>query len=138
MGSFLSLLPIFSTLLDRILPDKQAADAAKLELMKMAQQGDLAQLNADTTLASGQLAINQVEAASTRLFVAGWRPFVGWICGLVLAFKYIGGPFLSMVFEAFGHPVALPNIPAEELWPVLLGLLGLSASRSVEKVKGAA
>lgn len=138
MGALISMIPLLSTLLDRILPDKQAADQAKLELVKMAQQGELAQLNADTTLASGQIEVNKVEAGSTRLFVAGWRPFVGWVCGLVLAFKYIGGPLLSMIFQAIGHPVTLPNIPADDLWPLLLGMLGLSASRSVEKVKGAA
>jgi hypothetical protein len=138
MGTLLALLPTLSDILDKILPDKGAADAAKLKLVELAQQGELAKLNAEVTLATGQMDINKVEAASTRLFVAGWRPFVGWICGLTLGFKYIGGPLLSMLLQAIGHPVTLPPIPAEDLWPVLAGLLGLSASRSVEKVKGAA
>ncbi len=138
MGTLLALLPTLSDILDKILPDKGAADAAKLKLVELAQQGELAKLNADITLATGQMEINKVEAASTRLFVAGWRPFVGWICGLTIGFKYVGGPLLSMLLQAVGHPVTLPVIPAEDLWPVLGGLLGLGGMRTVEKVKGAA
>lgn len=138
MGSFLSLIPIFSQLLDKILPDKGAADAAKLEMIRLAQQGDLAQINADVAIATAQSDTNKVEAASTRLFVAGWRPFVGWICGLAVGFKFIGGPALFMVAQAFGHPVELPVIETSELWPLLLGMLGLGGLRTVEKVKGAA
>lgn len=138
MGALLSLIPVFSQLLDKILPDKGAADAAKLELLKMAQQGELAQINADVTIATAQADTNKVEAASTRLFVAGWRPFVGWICGLAVGFKFIGGPALFMIAQAFGHPVELPVIETSELWPLLLGMLGLGGLRTVEKVKGAA
>ncbi|MDQ0035836.1 hypothetical protein J2W30_003604 [Variovorax boronicumulans] len=138
MGALLSLIPVFSQLLDKILPDKGAADAAKLELLRMAQAGDLAQINAEMTIATAQADINKVEASSTRLFVAGWRPFVGWICGLAVGFKFIGGPVLFMVAQAFGHPVELPVIETSELWPLLLGMLGLGGLRTVEKVKGAA
>lgn len=138
MGALLSLIPVFSQLLDKILPDKGAADAAKLEMIKLAQQGELAQINADVSIATAQSDINKVEAASTRLFVAGWRPFVGWICGLAVGFKFIGGPVLFMVAQALGHPVDLPVIETSELWPLLLGMLGLGGLRTVEKVKGAA
>lgn len=138
MGALLSLIPVFSQLLDKILPDKTAADAAKLKLVEMAQQGELAQLQADTAIATAQTDINKVEAANTRLFVAGWRPFVGWICGFAVGFKFIGGPALFMVAQAIGHPVELPVIETSELWPLLLGMLGLGGLRTVEKVKGAA
>ncbi|WP_422096900.1 3TM-type holin [Variovorax sp.] len=138
MGALISLIPVLSQLLDKILPDKGAADAAKLELVKLAQQGELAQLSADVTLATAQAETNKIEAASTRLFVAGWRPFVGWICGFAVGFKFIGGPMLFMVAQALGHPVDLPKIETEELWPLLLGMLGLGGLRTVEKVKGAA
>lgn len=138
MGALLSLIPVFSQLLDKILPDKGAADAAKLELLKMAQAGDLAQINAEVTIATAQAETNKIEAGSTRLFVAGWRPFVGWICGFAVGFKFIGGPALFMVAQALGHPVELPVIETSELWPLLLGMLGLGGLRTVEKVKGAA
>jgi hypothetical protein len=138
MGALLSLIPVFSQLLDKILPDKGAADAAKLEMIKLAQQGELAQINADVSIATAQSETNKIEAASTRLFVSGWRPFVGWICGLAVGFKFIGGPALFMVAQALGHPVELPVIETSELWPLLLGMLGLGGLRTIEKVKGAA
>lgn len=138
MGALLSLIPIFSQLLDKILPDKGAADAAKLELLRLAQQGELAQINADVSIATAQSETNKIEAGSTRLFVAGWRPCVGWICALAVGFKFIGGPALFMAAQAFGHPVELPVIETSELWPLLLGMLGLGSMRSFEKVKGVA
>jgi hypothetical protein len=138
MGALLSLIPVFSQLLDKILPDKGAADAAKLEMIKLAQQGELAQINADVAIATAQSDTNKIEAASTRLFVSGWRPFVGWICGLAVGFKFIGGPALFMIAQALGHPVDLPVIETSELWPLLLGMLGLGGLRTVEKIKGAA
>lgn len=64
MGAFLTLIPLFSTLLDKLIPDKGAADAAKLEFLRMAQAGELAQLTANTSLAQGQIEVNKVEAAS--------------------------------------------------------------------------
>lgn len=131
-------LDLGGKLIERIWPDPATKDAAKLELLRMAQAGELAHLQADTDLAKGQVAVNQVEAASTRLFVAGWRPFIGWICGAALGFKYIGGPLLAMAAAAVGHPVTLPDLGTAELMPLLLGILGLGAQRTYEKVKGAA
>lgn len=133
-----ALLTLLPGLLDKILPDKGAADAAKLELLKMAQTGELAQLQATTDLAKGQLEVNKVEAASGSLFVAGWRPFVGWICATAIGFKYIGGPLLVMICAAVGVDIDLPEIDTADLWPLLAGLLGLGGLRTIEKVKGAA
>jgi len=133
-----TVLAMLPGLLDKLLPDKGAADAAKLELLRMAQAGELAALQAETALAQGQAATNQIEAASGRLFVAGWRPFVGWICGAALGFKYIAGPALLMAASAAGVAVTLPDLDAAELMPLLLGLLGLGGLRTIEKVKGVA
>ncbi|VTU34074.1 hypothetical protein RA8CHR_04899 [Variovorax sp. RA8] len=134
----LALLPAVGDILDKIFPDKNAAEAAKVRLVELAQQGELARLNADTQLATAQAETNKIEAASGNLFVSGWRPAVGWICALAVGFKFIGGPMLFMIGQAIGHPVELPRIDTEELWPLLLGMLGLGAFRTVEKVKGAA
>lgn len=138
MGTIIAALPFLGQLLDKLLPDKTAADQAKVKLLELAQQGELAALQADVTLATAQTDVNKIEAASNRLFVSGWRPFVGWICGMAVGFKFIGGPLLFMIGQATGHPVTLPNIATDELWPLLLGMLGLGAYRTVEKVKGAA
>ncbi|MES2346301.1 MAG: 3TM-type holin, partial [Pseudomonadota bacterium] len=73
-----ALLPLLGTLIDKFFPDPTAAAAAKVQVMEMAQRGELAQLDADVKLATGQLDVNKTEAASSSLFVAGWRPFIGW------------------------------------------------------------
>jgi hypothetical protein len=129
------LLTLLPGLLDKILPDPKAADEAKLKLMELAQSGELAQLNSATQIAVAQTEVNKIEAGSNRLFVAGWRPFVGWICACAIGFKYIGGPLLVMVAAWFGHSIELPDVGAEDLMVLLGGMLGLGTLRTVEKVK---
>lgn len=97
-----------------------------------------AQLAAAVTLVQGQLAINQTEAASPSLFVSGWRPFVGWVCGSAFAWNWIGLPIARMALELAGHPIALSAADLSEMMPVLLGMLGLGTLRTVEKIRGAA
>ncbi len=134
----LALLPALTDILDRVLPDKGAADAAKIELLKITTEAQAAQTTAETTIAVAQAGTNSVEAASDRIFVAGWRPFVGWICGMAIGFKFIGGPILFMVAQGLGHPIELPIIDTSELWTLLGGMLGLGTLRTVEKIKGVA
>lgn len=130
-----SIFSIGNKLIDRFFPDKAASDAAKLELLKMQQTGELAQLAADTSIATKQADINIEEAKSESLFVSGWRPFVGWVCGLSFAAKYIGGPALFVFAQFGGHPVVLPEIDMLEMMPLLFGMLGLGAYRTYEKVR---
>jgi len=131
----MSLLP---DLLDKVLPNPQAAADAKLKLMEMAQKGELAQLDSATQIAVSQNEVNKVEAASSSTFVAGWRPFVGWICACAIGFKYIGGPLLVMIAAYYGKPITLPEVGADDLMVLLGGMLGLGTLRTVEKVKGVA
>jgi hypothetical protein len=133
-----AIIPLLSNLLDRVLPDPKVAADAKLEMLKMAQAGELAQLNADLQLATGQIDVNKVEAANQSLFVSGWRPAVGWSCALAFAFKFLGGPMVFVVAQWIGHPITLPQFDFTEMSTVLMGMLGLGAMRSVEKIKGAA
>jgi len=130
------LLSLGTTLIERIFPDKEKADAAKLELLKMQQQGELAQLQAETQLALKQGDINVEEAKSENLFKSGWRPAVGWVCALSFAAKYLGGPAIFVAAQYFNHPVVLPPIDMTEMMPLLFGMLGLGAYRTYEKVKG--
>lgn len=124
-------LGIGSKIIDRLFPDQAAADAAKLELFKLQQSGELAQI-------TGQLDINKVEAASSSVFVAGWRPAVGWVCAGALGYQFVLRPFLEFGFIAFGHPVGnLPGID-NALWELLFGMLGMGGLRTIEKVKGVA
>jgi hypothetical protein len=132
------LIPLLGNLFDRIFPDPKAAADAKLEVMRLAQAGELAQLNADLQMATGQMDINKVEAASSSLFVSGWRPAIGWICGAAFAFKFIGGPAAFVLSQWAGHPITLPVFDFTEMSTILLGMLGLGTLRTVEKVKNVA
>jgi len=130
-----TILDISSKIIDRLWPNPAERDAAKLKLLELQQSGELAALAAETDLAKGQQEINKIEAASQNLFIAGWRPFIGWTCGVAFAFAYVMRPFLEFMLTASGHPVVLPNVNFSELLPILLGMLGLGGMRTYEKVK---
>jgi hypothetical protein len=132
------LIPLLGNILDKLFPDPKAAADAKLEVMRLAQTGELAQLDADVKLAVGQMEVNKVEASNSSLFVSGWRPAVGWCCAAAFGFKFIGGPLLVIVMQLAGHPITLPEFDYTEMSTILLGMLGLGGLRTVEKVKGAA
>jgi hypothetical protein len=134
-----AVLDIGGKLIDRLWPDPAQREAAKLKLFEMQQNGQLAELAAETDLAKGQLAINQEEAKNPRMLVSGWRPFVGWVCGAAFAYAAIIEPvarFVSAV--AFGYKGAFPTIDTALTIQVLFGILGLGAMRMREKEKGVA
>ena len=130
-----AFIPLLGTLFDRILPDPQAAADAKIKVMEMAQRGELAQLDADLKMATGQIEVNRVEAAHQSLFVAGWRPAIGWVCGAAFAFKFVVGPSAVVLMAMAGHPIVLPEFDFSEMSTILLGMLGLGGLRTVEKIK---
>ena len=124
-------------LIDRLFPDPAAKAAAQLELLKMQQAGDLAQLAADTDLAKLQIQTNIAEAAG-NWFTAGWRPCIGWVCGAGLAYAALIEPFARFIAKVgFGYMGEFPVIDTTLTMQILMGMLGLGAMRSVEKVKGA-
>lgn len=133
----LDILGIGTKLIDKLIPDKAAADKAKLDLLTMQQNGSLEELHADTQLAQGQIDVDKIEAASPHLFVSGWRPFLGWTCGAIFVANYIGTPLLAWLSPAIGLP-APPRLDIGEVLPVLLGMLGLGGLRTAEKIKNVA
>jgi hypothetical protein len=137
MAGILDFVPLIGNVLDRILPDPKVAADAKLAVLTMAQNGQLEVLHEESKLAQGQQDINKVEAASTNWKVAGWRPYIGWICGTAMAYKFIVQPLLVFGFAAFGHPLVLPVLDWTEMSTVLMGMLGLGGLRTYEKVRGA-
>ena len=119
---------LIKTGLEKFIPDANAREAAAAQIA--------AQVHAQTM---AQIEVNKVEAASSSLFVAGWRPFVGWACGSAYAYTFVIQPFLLFILTASGVHVdiaQLPVIDMGELGVVLFGMLGLGAMRSYEKVKG--
>jgi hypothetical protein len=121
-------LDIGGKLIDRLWPDPTQADAAKLELIKMQQSGEL-------QIVAGQIEVNKMEAANNSPFASGWRPFVGWTCGAGFAIQFVVGPLLSWLSGIAGNPVAFPPMDMSTMMPLLLGMLGLGGFRTFEKTK---
>ena len=126
------------SLIERFFPDPEKKAAAQLELLKMQQTGELAQLAAETDLAKLQIQVNVEEAKSTNWFVAGWRPGIGWVCGAGLAYASLIEPFARFIAKVwFGYTGEFPVISTDLTLQILMGMLGLGALRSVEKIKNA-
>lgn len=96
------------------------------------------QLAAAVTLVQGQIAINQAEASNPSIFVSGWRPAIGWVCGMACAWNWVGLPVVKMAMAIYGHPLALNPADIGEMMPILLGMLGLGGLRTAEKINGVA
>lgn len=126
-----AILNIGGQIIDKIFPSKDEAEKAKLKMADLAMQGQLEQIK----LLVNQMQINLEEAKSQRLWVSGWRPFVGWVCGSALAWHYIFMPFLVWLLEAFGRSTNMPALDISELMTILIGILGLGAYRTFEKIK---
>lgn len=112
--------------IDRIFPDPKQAAEAKVLLAQQEFQPLLEQIR-----------VNVVEAASANIFVAGWRPFVGWVCGAAFAYKFVLQPFFVFLAALCGYQdiaKQLPNLDWTELAAVLFGMLGLSHYRTKEKM----
>jgi len=117
-------MELATNVISRIWPDKTEAERQ--------------QLAAAITLVQGQLAINAVEAASPSVFVSGWRPAIGWACGAACVWNWIGLPIAQLGLAVWGHPLDIAPADLTEMMPILLGMLGLSGLRTVEKIQGVA
>jgi hypothetical protein len=94
------------------------------------------QLAAVLQVVQGQLDTNRAEAQSQSMFVAGWRPFVGWVCGTGFGVQFVIGPLCEWVAGLAGHPIKFPPMDVATMMPLLFGLLGLGGMRTFEKVQG--
>lgn len=125
------LLGALGPVLERLIPDPNARNAFSLQLITALQGADLSQLK-----------VNEIEAGNPNLFVSGWRPFIGWICGGALFYQYIFLP-LGVYVASFISASAVTNLlnaPKLDgnLWELMVGMLGMGALRSFEKFKGVA
>lgn len=113
-----------------IIPDADKRMELEVRLAELADQADAR----EDMLLQGQIEVNKVEAGSGNLFVAGWRPFIGWTSGVALAYTWIVAPAAKALF----HLTELPIIPPDQIYPIVLAMLGIGAQRTYEKVKGVA
>jgi len=123
-----SLLEPATKILDKVIEDKDQKNALAHEIATMAERHA-------QELAKGQLEVNKAEAAHKSLFVAGWRPFIGWICGVAMLANFLLIPMANFILDLSGSTNTIPLIELETMMPVLMGMLGLGAMRSYEKVK---
>lgn len=113
-----------NSIIGKIWPDKTEAEKQQLAAAVMVIQG--------------QLEVNKAEAANPSVFVSGWRPAIGWVCGAACAWNWVGLPMAKLGLALGGVEIALEPADISEMMPILLGMLGLSGFRSYEKVKGVA
>jgi len=131
------------TAIEKIWPDptKRAEEMRKLEELK--QKGDLAQLNAHVQLMLAQINVNAQEAKHKSVFVAGWRPFIGWVGGIALAYQFVLYPLLLWVWSILEVNAVIPKgivpppvMDSGALWTIITGMLGIAGMRSYDKGKG--
>lgn len=112
--------------LDELFTSDEEREAAKLKLMATMQQPHILQ------------AVANIEGAKHRsVFVAGWRPSIGWIAALGLGYQFLVLPFAGLINAFLTAPVELPSLQADQLMTLVLSLLGLGGMRTFEKIKGA-
>lgn len=119
-----AIAELASNVVNKIWPDKTEEEKQQLAAAVMVVQG--------------QIDINKEEAKSDNVFVSGWRPFIGWVCGSACAWNWIGLPMAKAGLLLAGVTLSVSPADLSEMLPVLMGMLGLGTLRTAEKFKGVA
>lgn len=130
----LSIITAFMPVIDKLvglIPDPNAREKEKASLVQQL-------VTIVSTESANQAEINKAEAAHSSIFVAGWRPMIGWVCAISFAWFYLGAPIISWMLAIAGVQVALPVFNQNNLMELTFGMLGLGALRSFDKWKGTA
>ena len=130
-----ALLPTISGLLDKLIPDPEARAKAQLDLLKLQQDGEFKELDAQLQINLAQAEINKVEASSQNGFQAGWRPLAGYMCVAGLGYEFLLRPLLPWALTVAG--VDSPPLPSLDgvLFELVFGLLGLGTLRTADRWK---
>jgi Holin of 3TMs, for gene-transfer release len=134
-----ALLASLFSLIDKVIPDPQAAQAAKLHAMDLQNSKEGAAMAAELAVTLAQIDVNKADAAGASPMQRNGRPFIVWVCGVALAWDTVIRPIVTYGAAWAGHPLPmLPNLQTEQLYTILGGVLGLGVMRSAEKIKGVA
>lgn len=125
---------LFQSIITRVWPDPADAARAAQAMAELEQAGEFKRLDFALQEMQMQADVNKVEAAHASVFVSGWRPAVGWVCGLALFWHFIGRPMATWILLLSGIQTEIPEVDMSDLWVILAGLLGLGGMRSYEKV----
>jgi hypothetical protein len=123
IGGFGAIADLLKDGMDKLWPDPAKRAEAELKIQEL-----------DNQLAAGQLAINQAEASNNNLFVSGWRPFIGWVCGAAFAYHYVFEPFTMFLITCYRGVCVQPAFDMQTLSTVLMGMLGLGTLRGIERM----
>lgn len=123
-----SVAELATAIVSRVWPDKTDVQKQQFAL-------ELQRELSETQLLKSQSDTNTKEAEHASIFVAGWRPFIGWVCGASFAWQYVALPICLFVATATGHPFVAPAFDVASMTYVLMGMLGLGTMRSFEKIK---
>lgn len=133
MGLGIPIIDAITTVIDRVIPDPRQKAQLNFEIAKLADQEN--QREHDEQM--GQIGVNTEEAKSSSLFVAGWRPAIGWVGAFGLAYSFILEPFISWIAKvAFSYRGDFPAIDTSSLMVLVTGMLGFGGLRTYEKYKG--
>lgn len=117
-------------LLDKFVEDKDQKNALAHEIATLAEKQA-------HEAAMAQVSVNREEAKHRSIWVSGWRPFIGWVCGVALAYHFVLMPLILFGVTVSGVEIpALPEFDMGSLMTVLMGMLGLGGLRTFEKTKG--
>lgn len=123
-----AIIPVIADLAKRLFPN----DPAKQQELQAEMLKQIGEIN------MAQTKVNEEEAKSTSVFVAGWRPFIGWICGISLAANWLIFPIIENVSAQLGGPIVLSYLDTSEIMGLIMGMLGMGGLRTYEKIKGVA
>jgi hypothetical protein len=115
----------------KVSPDLALEKSTEVEKIKADLQGKL------IDQITAQIEVDKQEATNANMFVAGWRPFIGWVCGVGLGVQFLVNPLATWITALLGHPIQFPSLDLGTLMTLLFGMLGLGAMRSYDKSQGA-
>jgi hypothetical protein len=118
------LLELVAPIVDRLIPDPERKQQLLIELVNALAKFDVAQLE-----------VNRTEAQHASIFVAGWRPFIGWVLGLGVAYSFLLAPLIGGIIALWKPGFALPAVD-DHLWELIFAMLGMGALRSFDKLRG--
>lgn len=135
LGSILGdLIKPIKDVVSEVVVDKDKRNEINLKLQELVDKSD----ERYHEQLMGQIAVNTEEAKHASIFVAGWRPFIGWVGGVGLAYSFILAPFIEFIARLFGYSGVMPEPDAAQLLTLVLSMLGVGAMRSYDKSKGTA
>lgn len=126
------LTPVLGPIIDRVFPDPKERHDFQLKLMEIADREEARQHEENM----GQIGTNTAEASNSNLFVAGWRPAVGWVCAIGVGYSFVLEPLAAFIAKLCGYGGDFPALDMGNLMTLIMGMLGMGYLRTKEKMGG--